>query len=69
MTDKEQELYEAAKAILPLLRLSYENSSYDELAERARVPRSQRLRQDADELDARDAIILRFRAAIAAIES
>ena len=61
------ELLEAAKALLPFLETSKDR--LDGYWEKLRpLSRADRLRQEADEIEAKDAAILRFRAAIAAAE-
>ena len=77
----ENELLEAAKALLPFLKASTDH--FDMLAEadtnppseaialirshqRPRETPAQRLRREADELEAKDAAIQRFRTAVAA---
>jgi hypothetical protein len=82
--DAHTELLEAAKAVLPLLKASTdrieeqkrrsERTSADIVAElrkdldAANIPEADRLRQQAAELEAKDAAILRFRSAVAAFD-
>ena len=82
MTDKSAELLEAAKALLPYLEASTDHRNIlvamseagpDELQKlseesraRNRISPADRLRKQADELEAKDAVIKRFRAAVAA---
>lgn len=84
MTDKHVELLEAAKGVLPfldastdhrdmLLRIRTESKEETDKAVKAHQKRDEispadRLRQQADEMEAKDAAIMRFRAAIAAID-
>lgn len=67
MTDKYTELLEAAKAIFPYLDLSSEETSaYWARSDWKRpLSKADRLRAEADEIEARDAKILRLRAAVA----
>jgi len=66
MSDKTQELYQAAKALLPFLEASTDKSK--DCLDRFRLSKVERLRQEADEMEAKDAAIQRFRAAVAAFE-
>ena len=84
MTDKTTELYEAAQAILPCLKASTDHrdvlrkirteNTEEAIArmkaaqERDDISPADRLRKEADEMEAKDAAILRFRAAVAAID-
>ena len=81
MTDKATELLEAAKAVLPHLKASTDRTrpDYDKMTcgeisahlkkdietSPMRLPAAERLRREADEIDARDEAIIRFRKAIA----
>ena len=63
MTDKTDELIEAAKALLPHLESSTDkHQGFGDLM----LPRVERLRKEAADLEAKDAAIKRFRAAVAA---
>lgn len=78
------ELLEAAKAVLPYLEASTDHRDFlveidgksqdaikaltTELRERERISPAERLRKQADEIEAKDAVIKRFRAAVAALE-
>jgi hypothetical protein len=62
---KMDELREAAKEILPLLKVSSDQG--EELKPSGETP-AQRLRREADEIEAKDKKIERFRAAIRAFE-
>jgi len=82
MTDQSTELLEAAKAVLPLLKASTDQynalkkavgmplrdaSDYlRKLAEKPDETPADSLRREADEMEAKDAAIKRFRAAVAA---
>jgi hypothetical protein len=72
MTEKTMELLEAAVMLLPYLKASTDDLKLESLeylrknaAHKGETP-AQRMRREADELEAKDAAILRFRAAIAA---
>jgi len=66
MTDKVQELYDAAFEVLPYLRASVDPyDAISSIAAPARLSASDRLRKEAEEADKRDAAILRFREALA----
>jgi len=67
MSDTTRELYEAATALLPFLEASTDRIDLDQLIPLGETP-AQRLRRKADELEAKDAAIQRFRAAVAAFE-
>ena len=63
------DLIEAAKAVLPYLKASTDPSTYFATAlQHKDETRPQRLRREADEIEAKDAVIGRFRAAVAAFE-
>jgi hypothetical protein len=78
LSDKHTELLEAAKAVLPLLKASTDKLAEPERTMTAAelladiqksraemsVPRAEKLRREADEIEAKDAAILRFRSAI-----
>ena len=70
MTD---ELYEAAKALLPYLEASTDGMELDafEYLRRNSRPKgetpAQRMRREADDLEAKDSAIKRFRDAVAAL--
>jgi len=65
MTDKVQELYDAAFAVLPYLTASTDATDYiSEIAGRARLSAGDRLRLEAEEADKRDAAIFRLREAL-----
>jgi len=65
----ENELYAAAKAMLPFLEVSTDESAYfKKVLEHKGETQAQRLRRQADEIEAKDAAIVRFRAAVAAAE-
>jgi hypothetical protein len=76
MTDKDRELYEAAKALLPFLKASTDDFKLDPLTwlRQTKAPEgetpAQRLRREAEAeaIEAKDAAIQRFRAAVAAFE-
>ena len=84
MTDKADELLDAAKALLPYLKASTDHIdelltvrefSIEDTIKRGNERRKQyevspadRLRKDADEIEAKDAAIRRFRAAVKAYE-
>lgn len=65
MTDKVQELYDAAFAVLPYLDASTDPFDLYAHAERGRLSAGDRLRKEAEEADKRDAAILRLREALA----
>jgi hypothetical protein len=72
MTEKTMELIEAALMLLPHLKASTDDLKLEPLdylrknaTPKGETP-AQRMRREADELEAKDAAILRFRAAIAA---
>jgi hypothetical protein len=72
MSNKTQELYAAALAVLPCLRASTDDLKLSDLEylKKGRPPAgetpAQRLRREADEIEQRDAVIKRFRDAVAA---
>jgi hypothetical protein len=63
--DNEHELFAAAKALLPHLHASTDKP--EDCITTFRLSRAQRLRREADEIEAKDAAIERFRAAMAAL--
>ena len=66
---KESELYEAAKAVLEYLKASTDDTTaLVDLVYRHRIAPADRLRREADEIEARDAAIIRFRDAVAAFD-
>jgi DNA-binding PadR family transcriptional regulator len=85
MTDQHIQLLEAAKALLPYLEASTDHRDSliaisesgkedlkrlnEEFKARERISPADRLRQQADEIEAKDAVIKRFRAAVAAQET
>jgi hypothetical protein len=69
MSGKAQELYEAATALLPFLEASTDPSDYlNKALQHKDETQAQRLRRQADEIEAKDAAIHRFRAAAVAFE-
>jgi hypothetical protein len=74
VSDAARELFEAAKAVLPFLKASTDDSELSalEYLERTSPPpcetTARRLQREADEIEAKDAVIERFRAAVAAFE-
>jgi hypothetical protein len=85
MTDtpmRYEELLEAAKAVLPLLKASTDHRDtllaiekgtaeenekvVEKIRAKDRMSPAEKLRMEADEIEAKDAAILRFRAAVAA---
>ena len=74
MRDTARELYEAAKALLPFLKASTDDSELSTIdylrknSPPACETTAQRLRREADEIEAKDAAINRFRKAVAALE-
>jgi len=74
VSDAARELLEAAKAVLPFLKVSTDDSELSalEYLKRTSPPpcetTAQRLRREASEIEAKDAVIKRFRAAVAAFE-
>jgi hypothetical protein len=74
VSDKSRELFEAARALLPFLNASTDDrelSALDYLRKNsppACETTAQRLRREAGEIEAKDAAINRFRAAVAAFE-
>ena len=83
MSDKSTELLEAAKAVLPFLAASTDNrdrlaeieamgekprsEAVDWIIARQKEAPAERLRREADEMEAKDAAVKRFRAAVAAM--
>ena len=68
MTDKVQELRDAAFALLPFLTAStdpYERETLDELTAAASLSRGDRLRREAEQADNYDVAIIRLREALA----
>ena len=67
MSERERALYEAAVALLPHLEASTDKRGAAWMEEVRNYTRAQRLRREADEIEARDAAIERFRKAVAAL--
>jgi hypothetical protein len=63
----ERELLEAAVALLPHIKASTDKLTNSYVDKFLNATDAERLRQQADAIEARDAAILRFRAAVAAI--
>jgi hypothetical protein len=64
MTDKVQELYDAAFGVLPYLKASTDPYDLGAHADRARLSAGDRLRKEAEEADKRDTAIFRLREAL-----
>jgi hypothetical protein len=64
MSDKIQELYDAAFGVLPYLKASTDPFDLAAHADRARLSAGDRLRKEANEADKRDAAIFRLREAL-----
>ncbi len=64
----DNELYEAARALLPFLADDDELSPIQHLKRFVSETPAQRMRREADEIDAKDRAIARLRAAVAAYE-
>ena len=65
MNDKAMELFAAASELLPFWEASTDKTNRPYWMD-ATLSRAERLRREADDIEARDAAILKFRAAMAA---
>ena len=68
MSEKERELLAASAALLPFLEASTDRSSgyWARVESERELSKAERLRREADEIEAKDAAIVRFRKAVAA---
>jgi hypothetical protein len=64
MSDKAQELYDAAFAVLPYLKASTDPYNFNEMGKDHNLSAGDRLRKEAEAADRKDAAILRFREAL-----
>jgi hypothetical protein len=65
MSDKAQELYDAAFAVLPYLKASTDPYNFDKMKMEHDLSDGDRLRRDAEAADRKDAAILRLREVLA----